>query len=140
MGTFTPCTLYMVTIIYIKFDNSTVYNYQEGQSERQTGIQKIWVLFNSLLYTFVPILVILRSIINRGDNLKEKQTDKKIWALPVKKCSFEFLHLICLFVCKKNFIPISIYFCVIALQSYREILKKYRKRAITLVKNIFSKI
>ena len=28
---------------------------------------------------------------------------------------------------KKNFIPIFIGFCVIALQRYREILKKYRK-------------
>ena len=28
-------------------------------------------------------------------------------------------------------------FCVIALQSYREILKKYRKRAITLEKIVF---
>ena len=37
-------------------------------------------------------------------------------------------------MCKNNFIPISISFCVIALQSYREILKKYRKRAITLQK------
>ena len=42
-------------------------------------------------------------------------------------------------MCKKNFIPISICFYVIALQSYREILKKYRKRAITLEKNIFQK-
>ena len=42
-------------------------------------------------------------------------------------------------MCKKNFIPISIGFCVIALQSYREILKKYRKRAITRQKNNFSK-
>ena len=42
-------------------------------------------------------------------------------------------------MCKKNFIPISICFCVIALQSYREILKKYRKRAITLEKTIFQK-
>ena len=32
---------------------------------------------------------------------------------------------------KKNFIPISICFCVIDLLSYREILKKYRKRAMT---------
>ena len=43
-------------------------------------------------------------------------------------------------MCKKNFIPISISFCVIALQIYREILKKYRKRAITLEKSNFSKI
>ena len=42
-------------------------------------------------------------------------------------------------MCKKNFIPISIGFCVIALQSYREILKKYRKRAITLPKKQFFK-
>ena len=33
-------------------------------------------------------------------------------------------------MCKKNFIPITIGFCVIALQSYREILKKYRTREI----------
>ena len=44
-------------------------------------------------------------------------------------------------MCKKNFIPISIGFCVIALQIYREILKKYRKRAITLgKKTIFQKL
>ena len=30
-------------------------------------------------------------------------------------------------MCKKNFIPISIGSCVIALQSYRQILKKYKK-------------
>ena len=42
-------------------------------------------------------------------------------------------------MCKKNFIPISIGFCVIALQIYREILKKYRKRVITLQKNNFFK-
>ena len=40
-------------------------------------------------------------------------------------------------MCKKHFIPISIGFCVIALQSYREILKKYRKRVITLQKKQF---
>merc|ERR1712074_302625 len=79
------------------------------------------------------------SIFNRGDNLKEKQAYKKIWALPVKNFSLEFLPLTCLFLCKTNFIPISIWFCVIALQIYREILKKYRKRAITLQKNNFFK-
>ena len=42
-------------------------------------------------------------------------------------------------MCKKNRIPIFIEFCVIALQIYREILKKYRKRAITLKKTIFQK-
>ena len=35
-------------------------------------------------------------------------------------------------MCKKNIIPISICFCVIAIQIFREILKKYRKTAITL--------
>ena len=34
-------------------------------------------------------------------------------------------------MCKKNFIPISICFSVIGLQNYRDILKTYRKRAIT---------
>ena len=43
------------------------------------------------LRSFVPIFVILWSIINREDNLKEKQVYKKIWALPVKNVSFEFL-------------------------------------------------
>ena len=38
---------------------------------------------------------------------------------------------------KKNFILISIGFCVIPLHIYREILKKYRKRAVTL--HIFPK-
>ena len=42
-------------------------------------------------------------------------------------------------MCKKNFIPISIGFCVIALESYREILKEYRKSAITLEKKIEKK-
>ena len=44
-------------------------------------------------------------------------------------------------MCKKNCIPIAICFCVIALQRYREILKKYRKRAmaITLEKKQFFK-
>jgi len=88
----------------------------------------------------VPILVILRSILNRGDNLKEKQAYKKIWALPVKKFSLEFLPLTCLFMCKKNFIPISIGFCVIALQSYRKILKNYRKWAITAQKHFFKNL
>ena len=41
---------------------------------------------------------------------------------------------------QKKFIPISIGFLVIALQSYREILKKYRKRAITLQKTILQKL
>ena len=43
---------------------------------------------------------------------------------------------------QKNFISIHIYFFVIALQSYRKILKKYRKRAISLQKKqtIFQKI
>ena len=39
-------------------------------------------------------------------------------------------------MCKKNFIPISICFCVITLQIYREILKKNRKKAITLKKKL----
>ena len=47
-----------------------------------------WGIFNPAFYawyrSFVPILVILLSIFNRGDNLKEKQAYKKIWALPVK--------------------------------------------------------
>ena len=43
-------------------------------------------------------------------------------------------------MCKKNFIPISIGFCVIPLQSYREILKKYIKRAITLQKFFFKNL
>ena len=44
-------------------------------------------------------------------------------------------------MCKKNIIPISIGVCVIALQSYREILKKYRKRVITTnKKHFFQKI
>ena len=43
-------------------------------------------------------------------------------------------------MCKKNCIPISIGFYIIALQSYSEILKNYRKRAITLKKKtIFKK-
>ena len=42
-------------------------------------------------------------------------------------------------MCKKNFIPISVGFCVIALQNYREILKKYRKKAITLEKKQYFK-
>ena len=42
-------------------------------------------------------------------------------------------------MCKKNFIPISIGFCAIPLQNYREIFKKYRKRAITLQKKQFLK-
>ena len=85
-------------------------------------------------------LVILRSIFNWGDNAKEKQAYIKIWALPFKKFSFEFLPLVCWFMYKKNFIPNSIGFCVFAFQSYREILKKYRKKAITMQKNNFSKI
>ena len=40
---------------------------------------------------------------------------------------------------KKNIIPISICFCVNALESYREILKEYRKSAITLEKTKFEK-
>ena len=40
-------------------------------------------------------LVILRSISFRGDKLKEKKAYTKIWALPVKNCSFEFLPLTC---------------------------------------------
>ena len=40
-------------------------------------------------------------------------------------------------MCKTNFIPISIGVCVIALQIYREIVKKYRERAITLKKKIY---
>ena len=35
-------------------------------------------------------------------------------------------------MCKKSFITIFICFCVIAIQIYRKILKKYRKREITL--------
>ena len=52
MGTFQPCTLYMVTII-------------------------------------------LRYIINRGDNLKNKQAYKKMWAFFGTKYSCEFLPLMC---------------------------------------------
>ena len=40
---------------------------------------------------------------------------------------------------QKNLIPTSSGFNVIALQIYREILKKYRKRAITLQKKQFFK-
>ena len=57
--------------------------------DSQKGLFK--PLFYTWLQSFVPILVILLSIINRGDNLKEKQSYKKIWALPVRNFSFEFL-------------------------------------------------
>ena len=48
--------------------------------------------------------------------MKNKQAYKKIWALLVKKNSCELLPLTCLFICKNNFVPISIGFYVIALQ------------------------
>ena len=51
--------------------------------------------------------------------------------------SVEILPLTCLIMCKKNFIPISFSFCVITFQIHKEILKKYRKRAITLEKHFF---
>ena len=58
-----------------------------------------WGIFNPVFYTwqrsFVQILVILLSIFHRGDNLKEKQAYKTIWALPVKKISFQYLSLTC---------------------------------------------
>jgi len=41
---------------------------------------------------------------------------------------------------KRIKIPTSFGFCVIALQNYRQIYKKYRKTAITLQKSNFSKI
>ena len=44
--------------------------------------------------------------------------------------SYRFLTCLCVY--KYNFIPIYICFCVIALQIYIEMLKKYRKWAVTL--------
>ena len=41
---------------------------------------------------------------------------------------------------QKIFIPTSSGFNVIALQIYREILKKYRKRAVTLQKNVLQNL
>ena len=55
---------------------------------------------------------------NRGDNLKDKQSYKKIWALLVHFFFFYFYLLI--YSQKKNVIPISIVFEVITLQNYRD--------------------
>ena len=78
---------------------------------------------------------ILQAIINKGDNLKDKQAYKKIWTLLVKNVSWEFfLQPVNLYEKK---IPIFIGFCEIALQIYREILKKYRKRAMDIGMEFF---
>ena len=45
--------------------------------------------YNEIQFNFK----ILLAIINRGDNLKDKQANKKLWALLVKKFSCEFLPL-----------------------------------------------
>ena len=59
---------------------------------------------------------ILRAIIKGVDSLQDKRAYKQIWARLVKIFSCEFLPLACLFMGKKNFIPIFIGFYVIALQ------------------------
>ena len=82
---------------------------------------------------------ILRILINWGDNLKVKNAQQKnlatFWQL-----FFLWIYVFHLLISvKNNLIPTSSGFNVIALQIYWEILKKYRKRAITLQKNNFSK-
>ena len=52
----------------------------------------------------------------------------------------EFFSVTCYFICKKNYGYICSGFPTVSLQSYKEILKKNRKGAITPEKNNFSKI
>ena len=74
--------------------------------------QKIVVFFRNIKKSFlnrnirnvIITFKILRSLISRGDTLKEKQAYKIIWALLVQKISFEFLPLTCL--CANIFMPI----------------------------------
>ena len=64
--------------------------------------------------------------------LKDKQAYKQIWAFFVKHLFLWFFAFYLFIFVQKEF-PIYLQcFCVISLQSYREMLKKYRKRAITL--------
>ena len=67
-------------------------------------------------------------MINRGYNLNVKE------ALENKNYSVNFCLCPVLVYCKKNQIPTSFGFCVIALQIYREIIKKYRFFSISLCK------
>ena len=91
-----------------------------------------WVYLRNVFFFNFKIIL---AIVNQWDKLKKTAIQKKKnWAFLGKIRSFEFLVLTLLIYGQKNFIPISIGFCVIPLQSYREILKKYRKRAITLQK------
>ena len=81
----------------------------------------LFIYFKSLLYIITS---------NGGDNLKDKH--EYIWVLLGKNNFYcEFLPWTCYFMSIKSVILISIGFCVFALQSFREILKKSRKRAIT---------
>jgi len=78
--------------------------------------------------------IILPAIINRGDILKDKQVKSGPFWSKIFPWFFAFNLLIYV---QKEFPSYLHCFCI---QSYREILKKYRKMAITLQRNNFSKI
>ena len=130
--------------ISIGFCVIPLQNYRETfKKYRKRAITRLKFVYEKLIKGFWDRYI--RNVIyqcqnSTGYNKPERQSEtqtaiQKIWAL-----GQNFLPWTLLFMCKKNFIAISICFCVIALQIYREILKKYRKRAITLEKNNFSKI
>ena len=80
-------------------------------------------------------------MINQGDNLKVKhayeQNQATFWQ---KKFPVNFCLGPIIFFAKRIKTSTSCGFCVIALQIYKEVIKKYRKKAITLQITNFSKI
>ena len=85
---------------------------------------------------FIINFKILRAINNRVDNLKDKQRTKKSGHFCQKYLLWIFAFNLLIYV-QKNFILISIVFLVIVLKRYIDILKEYRKRAITRQKTFF---
>ena len=67
-------------------------------------------------------------------DLRQTGITKNTGPLLGKNIFCEFFFVTCQFLCKKNYIPTSCGFSMIPLQIYREILQKYRNRAITLFK------
>ena len=77
-----------------------------------------------------------KSVIQHGRQTSKTKNLATFW----QKKLLWFFSFTCYFICKKNYGSISSGFPTVTLQSYKEILKKNRKGAITPEKTIFSKI
>ena len=77
---------------------------------------------------------------NGQDKSVRQHGRQKIWPLFGKKNYCEFFSFTCYFISKKNYGSMSSGFPIVTLQSYKEILKKNRKGAITPEKNVFKNL